>query len=1019
MKPLLKLTLFGAPTVTLDEQPLTSALTGKLLALFLYLAVTAANGDPPHARTDLADLFWSELPPEQRRSNLRYLLSDLRGLVGDYLLITPQTVSFNRLAPYWLDVEVVRTTLTAATTGMAQRSDAEITAALALYQGEFLAGFRVRNAPSFMQWVATQRQELHNLIAHAPQAAPDQLLKHNLPGQLTAFFGREAEVADLLAHLSQADYRLLTIIGEGGVGKTRLVLAVAQRILAFRSFQDPKFPDGVWFVPLAEVSASADLPNQLATAIAHALDFPLQGQGTPVMQLCHYLTPKRLLLLLDNFEQLVAHADFLLTLLQKCSGVRLLVTSRQQLNLQAEYPWRLTGLPLPPPSQSATLSPDELLRYAGVMLFVERARRADPHFQLTAANQTTVVALCHWLEGLPLGIELAAALCKEYSCAELLTALQMDYALLTTNLPDLPARHRSMRDVLDHSWRLLDDGCANILATCAIFQGGFTAAAAAAVTGATLAQLHHLVDHSLLRANRDETAGWRYDLHELVRHYAREQLLQKPDRYHQVQAHHAAYYLAQLPQADAFGWPDTTRQLAVQRDFANITAAWRWSVAEARQDLLAQSAEGLARYYNVTGRLEEGLQMLQHALAVVRRPPMFAPVHEPLLVTLLRDASELCIYLTRLEEAEALVQEALAIGQANHNSAIQSWVYDRLARLAQRRQQPALMDQLAQQAYRLACENQDDRLQALSGNTLGVATLMRGDVAGARHWYHKALASLGHSHDVRLTARLHNNLGHLYKRLWDYNQATYHLTQGLLLAQRINDYHTLAINAATSGDLWLDVGVFDLAERPLMQAIQLLQKIHDPYWQIGTYTNLARLFYARGDYTAAVAECQRVLQQSAGRAPSFEHRALTYYGDAYWAGGDPAAAEQCYQRAFALQREAKLTYCLAEPAIRLAALLRQRGAYGDALALLKEPLTLIQQQGPAGSAEPFGVYLISHHVFKALADPRADLMLQQAYHLFQATIANIADATLRQAFLANHSWRRELWALVQAHIAAT
>lgn len=1024
MQPLLKLTLFGAPTVTLGDQPLTGALTGKLLALFLYLAVTAAKGEPPHPRAALADLFWSELPQSQRRSNLRYLLSDLRQLVDDYLLITPQTVSFNRQAPYWLDVEAVYTTLGAA---VHSATPTAIATALALYQGEFLAGFRVRNAPAFMQWVSVERQELHDLVVHAPRPPTGPLPKHNLPGQLTPFFGREAEIADILTHLAQDTYRLLTIIGEGGVGKTRLALAAAQAILDFRSGQDKfrqelKFPDGIWFVALADLTATPDLPDQLATMIAKALDLSLSGQGTPMMQVCHYLAHKQLLLILDNFEQLVAHADFLPDLLQKCRSVRLLVTSRRQLNVQAEYPWRLTGLPLPALSQCAYLSPAALLGYPGVALFVERARRAAPQFQMGPANQATVVAIGHLLEGLPLGIELAAALCKEYTCAALLTALQADYALLTTTLPDLAVRHRNIRGVLDHSWRLLDQETATMLAACAVFQGGFTPAAAAAVVGATPATLQRLIDHSLLRAHRHETVGWRYDLHELVRHYAQEQLLQTPARYHQVQAQHAAYYLAQLQQANAFGWPDATQQAVVQRDFANINAAWRWSVAAERLDRLAQGAEGLARYYNVTGLLEEGLQMLQTALTVVRRQPVLAPAHEPLLFALLRDASELCIYLTRLDEAEALLQEALTIGQANANPASQSWVYDRLARLAQRRQQPVLMYQLAQQAYHLAHENQDKHLQALSSNTLGVATLMGGDVTGARDWYHQALASLAVAQtgqDMRLTARLHNNLGHIYKRLWDYNQASYHLAQGLTIAQRFNDYHTLAINAATRADLWLDVGAFDLAQRPLMQAIQLLREIHDPYWQIGAHTNLARLFFARGDYTAAVAECQQVLRQSAGRTPSFEHRALTYHGDAYWAGGDFLSAEQFYRRALALQHEANLAYCLAEPAIRLAELHRHRGEYSAALALLKKPLALVQQQGPAGSAEPFGVYLISHHVFKALADPRADLMLKQAHHLFQATIAGIEDATLRQSFLANHSWRRELWALVQAQIAAT
>lgn len=1023
---MLKLTLFGAPTIALHEQPLARPLTGKLLALFIYLAVTGR----PQSRNTLADLFWSQLPGAQRRNNLRYLLSDLRQIVGDYLIITPQVVCFNRQAAYWLDVEVVRTTLAKAVNDL---SPTERQAAQALYQGEFLAGFRVRNAPGFEAWVATQRQELHTLISQAltaPAGLPTGLpATHNLPSQLTPFFGREEEIAAILNQLTQDGYGLLTIIGEGGVGKTRLALAIAQALVdgrtpatihhppsAIRHLQ-PLFPDGIWFVPLNDLTATPDLPDQLATAIAKALDFSLSGQGAPARQICHYLAHKRLLLLLDNFEQLADHTDFLLTLLQKCHGVRLLVTSRRQLKVQAEYPWQLTGLPLPP-SALSNADAAELLHYAGIALFRERARRANPHFQLDATNQAAVRALCHFLEGLPLAIELAAALCKEYTCHALLTALQTDYGVLTATLPDLPARHHSIKVVLDHSWRLLDDETAGTLAACASFHDRFTADAATVITGATTAHLRRLVDHSLLRANYDEVAGWRYGLHELVRHYAREQLVQTPARHHQVLAHHAAYYLAQLQQAEPLLWQAATAQAAVRREFANISAAWRWAVAEQRLDLVVQSVEGLARFYQVTGLLEEGLPMLQAALTVARQSWLLTHSAPPPLLPLLRNLSELCIYLARLDEAEALLQEAFMIGEAHDDNAIRAWVYDKQARTAQRRNQHLRMRELALQANGLAAQGSGAELQAICCNTLGVATFLCGDVAGALYWYHQALDKLHQPQNLRLVARLHGNLGHLYKRLWDYDKARHHLQEGFTLAQQIHDRHSMAVNVLNQGELWLDLGAFDPAHSALAQAIHLLREIHDPYWEAGAHTAVARLLHMRGDYTAAAQACQRALACSAGRIPFFEHRALTYYGDTYWMNGDLLTAEQLYQRALALQTKAQLAYCLAEPAIRLAELHRQRNDYNGALALLAKPLALLQQQGPAGVAEPFGVYFIAYRVWKALHDPRAERLLEQAYHLFQATLANIADVSLRQSFLTTASWRRELWTLVKAHVAA-
>lgn len=1031
MKPLLKLTLFGAPTITLGEQPLTGALTGKLLALFLYLAVTAAKGAPPHTRDALADLFWSELPQGQRRSNLRYLLSDLRQFVGDYLVITPQTVCFNRQAPYWLDVEVVRTTFGEV---VHRATPTEIATALALYQGEFLAGLRVRNAPAFMHWVTQERQELHALVVHAPQPSPNALSKHNLPGQLTPFFGREAEIVDILTHLTQDNYRLLTIIGEGGVGKTRLALAVAQVIVdcRFQIFDSSsrytenlqstiknQFLDGIWFVALADLTATPDLADQLATVIAKALDLSLSGQGTPTMQVCHYLAHKRLLLILDNFEQLVAHTDFLLHLLQKCRGIRVLVTSRQQLNLQAEHPWRLMGLPLPPQPQATTLAADELRHYASVALFVERARRADPQFQLTAANQAAVVALCYWLDGLPLGIELAAALCKEYTCAALLTALQTDYALLTTTLPDLPVRHRSIRATLAHSWCLLDQEMAAMLAACAVFQGGFTVGAATAVIGALPTTIQRLVDHSLLRAHRHETTGWRYDLHELVRHYAEEQLMQTPARYRQVQVHHAAYYLAQLQQLAPHLLQDGTAQAVVQRESANIRAAWHYGVAEQWIDRLFQGVEGLATFYRLTGLHNTAYLAFQPALEMVRQAEAQAQTH-PLLAALLLNLSEFCRYLDRLAEAEALAQEAFTLGRQYNNAAIQCRACYERARLAQGRAQYVLMRDLAAQAYHQARQSGVVRLCALSRHALGASHLLVGDLATAIQHYQAVLDYLQQEGDRKLEAMTLSHLGSVYLRQRAYTTAIDYLSQAMTLAHSLNDRHSAASANALLGSLWLDLGAFERSHAAYTAALQTFTEVREPYWESWVHTGQAYLWWLEGQYDASAQAALRGLALAQDKMPLFEHQALTYLAHARWAQGDVAAAEALLRRALTLQQEGCLQFRLAEPSFRLALLVLQE--YNDGLAaqnLLEETLQQMVTQGYAVVAEPFGVYYAGYCVLQANDDPRAGVILQQAHRLLQDALANIADATLHHAFLTNIPWRRELWTLAQAHSAAT
>ena len=1018
----LRLTLFGVPTVTLNEESLTGALTGKLLALFLYLAVTAANGKPLHNRDAVADLFWSELPKKQRRSNLRYLLADLRQIVDAYLIITRHTVGFNCQAPYWMDVAVLRTTLGAAAGSL---TSTEIQAALALYRGEFLDGFRVRNAPLFDQWVAEQRRALHDLVTQATLPAPNNPPKHNLPSQLTPFFGREQEITNILTHLNQDGYRLLTIIGAGGIGKTRLALAVAHAILDFRfwmldtdaaQIQNQPFPDGIWFVSLADLTPTADLPDQLATAIAKALDFPLSGQGAPTMQLYHYLAHKQMVLLLDNFEQLAAHADFLVTLLQKASAIRLIVTSRQQLHLQAEYPWRLTGLPAPPVAQVADLAPAELLQYAGVALFVERARRAYPQFQLAQTNQRAVVEICHLLDGLPLGIELAAALCKEYTCDEVLTALYADYAVLKTNLPDFSVRHRNLKTVLAHSWRLLDEDTAHILAACAIFQGGFTPAAAVAVTGATVAVLQRLVEHSLLHINRDETAGWRYDFHDVVRRYAREQLTHLSAWQAQVQAAHAAYYLSQLQQAAPLLLQDAIAQAEIDREIENIATAWQRCIAEGWIDLLAQSVEGLATFYRLAGLHSAAYQLFQPALALARQAPPSHDRIQTLLAALLINLSEICRYLDRLEEAETLAQEACALGRRRTDAVIQCRAYHELARVAQRRAQHTIMRDWMMLACTLAHQAGDMRLQAMSRNALGVAYLLLGDFVAAIHQQQAALACLAHEVDQKLKALIVSNLGVAYTRCREYSMAVHFASEALTLAQLLNDRYGMAIAHTSAGNLWLDLGAFAAAQSAYDHALSLFAEIRDPYWETLARSGQAFLWQLRGNHTAAAQVCRDVLSLVQGKMPLLEHRVLTYLGDARWALGDVQGSEALYRRALALQHETQLTFRLAEPLFRLALLLLQER--NDALAaqaLLEEPLHQMRTQGYAVVAEPFGMYYAGYCVLQANGDSGAAQILQQAQALFQEALAKIANTALHQSFLESIPWRRALWTLVQAH----
>ncbi|NLS76817.1 MAG: AAA family ATPase, partial [Chloroflexi bacterium] len=389
----------------------------------------------------------------------------------------------------------------------------------------------------------------------------------NLPISLFPFVGRADELARLAACLRDPGCRLLTVVGPGGVGKTRLAAEAAQAL-------SDAFEEGVCFAPLASVAAAEGLAPAIGQALGLAF-YP--GAGVPPKeQLLGYLRERQLLLVLDSCEHLPESAALAAEILAAAPGVKVLATSRARLNVAGEQLLPLAGLPCEPVASTECPAGE---------LFQAAAQRARPGYAVSAADAPAVAAICQRVEGLPLAILLAASWMPVLEPGEIAAQLEPDSGrgidFLAADWQGVPERERSMRATLDGSWELLSERERGILAGLAVFRGGFTAAAAEAVTGATLRDLARLVDHSLVLRR----ASGRYDLHDLLREYAAVKLAAAPDGGAGARERHADHY-----RRATAGWETEITRLGrekqalaeMEAEWANVCQAWGWAVEGAR-----------------------------------------------------------------------------------------------------------------------------------------------------------------------------------------------------------------------------------------------------------------------------------------------------------------------------------------------------------------------------------------------------------------------------------------------------
>jgi predicted ATPase/DNA-binding SARP family transcriptional activator len=716
-----------------------------------------------------------------------------------------------------------------------QQDPLDETAYVQLMRLHALSGDRAGVRRAYETCAATLRRELDVAPGPATQAAYEELLRlevaataasplpavaekpaqprpapsrpRPLPVPATPFIGRETELAHTAELLADPLCRLLTIVGPGGIGKTRLALETAVG-------HQPVFPDGVAFIDLTPIH-TADL---VATTIAQALALTVSDLSAHQSQLVDYLGDKTLLLVLDNMEHLLEAAGVLTEILAGAPEVKILVTSRQRLELAEEWVFDLPGLPLPdagtPPADNSA-----------VALFLQTAQRTNRLFMLTEAEETAVIRICHLVGGMPLGLQLAATWVRVLSCAEIAQEIERDLDFLSSSQRHLPERQRSMRAVFDYSWQLLVP--AEQAASCrlAIFCGGFTWEAAEAA-GASLPILSSLVDKALV----NRVGDGRYGMHELVRQYMVQKLQATPSDGNAVHCAHATYYQtlaatahARLQGAEGMQW---LAQLDAEID--NFRTALSWALENQEIELGLQLAGALWRFWWWRGHWREGLAWLEKFLSLTSEMSPLPLPPAKTLATAYQGAGVLARNLGNYLKARSFYQQSLAIHHQEGNLNGEAAALNSLGTLAMFEANYPEAESYFNQSKSLYEQTGNKRGREAAVNNLGIVAMYQGDYERARVLHEENLVLSREEGNPAQIASALGNLGDVFRYLGAFDLAEAALAESLQLLREINNKQALATTLYGLGRLALDIDDVVAAAAYFQESLSLYRETQDP-----------------------------------------------------------------------------------------------------------------------------------------------------------------------------------------------
>lgn len=991
--PTLKLTWLGFPQIELDGQPVK---TDRRKAVALLAVLSLAQG--AQRREQLSALFWPEFDASRASAYLRRTLWEINQMIGGGWLRTNRdeiALEFSSgLQVDVLEFETLTEQGLAGTESGSQDRFQTLDRAAALYRGDFLAGFSLRDSLEFDEW-QQQRSEslklkmqavLERLVFHAGEVGDYQaaveyasrwvsmdslnesaqralitayarsgqrsaalrqyeqcakLLQNELgvgpeeetvrlvdkirsgeiastPGKnLTreirelqpvpslplpeypgVFLGREAEMDDIATLLEANECRLITLLGPGGSGKTRLAVEVGRRNAA-------RFPHGIGFVHLAPIREV----ESILAAIGRAIHLTYRSPGEEQIpttdlqeQLIDYLREKQFLLILDNWEHLLPGAGLMSEILAKAPGVKILATSRERLNLPEEWVFDVRGLAYPSQPTSEGLE-----SYSAFQLFIQSARRLNTGFAPDPSQQVCIGEVCRALEGLPLAIELAASWVRLLDCCEIAAEIRRNIDFLETSLRGVPERHRSLRAVFDHSWALLSQLERDALMRLSVFRGGFTREAAAGATGAPLDILASLLDKSLI--TRDSSG--RYWMHEAIKQFSAQHLDSIPVLASQTRDAHSAYYLEWLISARMSGASGRQREFlrSFDLEIENIGAACLWAISQQKWEILIQTLPVLYLFQDTSSSYRSAAEAMGSAVEKIREFLRSRPADEEVLtvyVMFLGLYARSLLAYDQINEYRSLASEGYALLNQLPPSVPKAWaltlygfgffIAEKAEILTNIRRAYEWFEQSNERrGMAIALSEWANQLDQKEHQTTSQEAIAR--LKQAIEWMEEL-------NDPWMRARMLNDLARVHNFHGEYLQARGYLLEALSIFEELGEIWPVVDVRFNLGQNATWLGEYELAEGYFNASLEFLRNMGSgPYY--GAHLDcLGYLAYLQKDYPRAKSyyeESLAVYQRSkytAGILMVFNN-----LGDIARASGDLNAAIDYYQKGIALLPE--------------------------------------------------------------------------------------------------------------------